>query len=733
MTTALHTRIPGQPRGTPPIWTPPKISADDLTFRFANSLLDEFVLGHSFDDVLRELVQNEYDASGTQMSVNFGVDALEITGSGEPIDADGWKRLSVMLGTGNIIGDTQQVAEKINGLGSKNQGLRTLFLFGDKIYVRSDGKQTVLDVRNGALPRPRPDPSSAGSRGVRITVPYRTQPQGKLEPFTIERERALMDCIAAELAPTLIKLAHPRGKHSITRVLVTSKRCGRQLMWSQSVKQMATRGLKGTLLRRRIRTDDCSNGTGQPVRPQTIEELEFQRVLSIPAEFGQRNIPDYFVVPARRIRLALSFRMRGKRIDRNQPGHYFYPLGARDGSTGIALSVCAPFEMNANRSDLVDPESSPWNRWLLDQAIAVSQELLNIDWLVRFGADAYLALFHPAPSPSKQSLADALYTHLCKATCWPTRARQTDQPKQPVFVKAADLVLPDTAALDRLLTDRHYLDDRLGRVADLHQVVDKCGALRFSTNSLVRLRCAGKDTPELETQLKKEEANYYYTNFPDSLRSLETQRKLVMALDAVGQRLSRENKTDLRKTKTTLAADGSLAPCESLQAIDPEIEQISPIPPNRRLHPALLSSKVLRKLAQPSKPGAWVKDAAARVTNSTIGEAERDALYRYIIQHGTQLSREVRRTLKSVPVLRDQYDAWVAPGQIINPKARGVEQIKAALHLPHADYAHDTALAKSLFFRKKIDGNDLEAYAQIVAQEPQRAADFERFLQRNSS
>src|SRR3989442_9473888 len=218
MTTAPHTRIPGQPQGTPPIWTPPEISADDLTFRFANSLLDEFVLGHSFDDVLRELVQNEYDASGTQMSVNFGVDALEITGSGKPIDADGWKRLSVMLGTGNIIGDTQQVAEKANGIGSKNQGLRSLFLFGDQIYVRSDGKQTVLDVRNGALGCPLPDPSSKQSQGVRITGPYRTQPQGKLEPFTIERERALIDRIATELASTLIKLANPGRKHSITSV-----------------------------------------------------------------------------------------------------------------------------------------------------------------------------------------------------------------------------------------------------------------------------------------------------------------------------------------------------------------------------------------------------------------------------------------------------------------------------------------------------------------------------------
>ena len=114
------------------------------------------------------------------------------------------------------------------------------------------------------------------------------------------------------------------------------------------------------------------------------------------------------------------------------------------------------------------------------------------------------------------------------------------------------------------------------------------------------------------------------------------------------------------------------------------------------------------------------------MTSGTIREAEREALYRYIIQHGMQLSREVRRTLKSVPVLRNQYGTWVTPGRIIIPKARGVEQIKAALDLPHSDYARDTGLANALFFRKKIAGDDLVAYAQIVAQEPQRAADFER-------
>lgn len=713
-----------------PAWTPPEVSAATFTFRFASSLLDEFVLSHSFDDVLRELVQNEYDAGGTQMSVNFGIDALEVSGSGKPIDADGWKRLSVMLGIGNILSDSQQVPRKTNGIGSKNQGLRSLFLFGDQIYVRSGGKQTVLDVRQGTLPHPLPDPSTARIRGVRIRVPYRTRTQGRLEPFTIERECELIDRIATELASTLIKLANPGRKRGLTRVSVSSERCGRRLEWRQSVSLVVVRGLKGRLLRRRSRTRD--NKVEQPVRRQVIEELEFQRVLHIPAEFRQRDIPTYFVLPAHRIRLALSFRMHGKRIDRNLPGRYFYPLGARDGATGIALSVCAPFEMNENRSDLVAPDASSWNHWLLNQAIAAVQELLIDDWFVRFGADAYLALFHSKPS-SDMLLAQALHEHLSGAACWPTRNRQTHQPMQPVFAKASDLVVPDVKALDGILGKQRYLDDHLERSATLHEVLHACGAPRFTVNSLVRLRSIGKDSKVIKTRVKQgEEANYHYTKFPARLKSLETQRTLAVALDAVERRLSPENKTDLRSTPTTLAADGGLASCETLQAIGPEIEQISPVPHSQRLHPVLLRSKVLVKLAQRANPGVWVKDTAARATEGTISEQEREALYRYIIKHGTQLNREVRRALKSAPVLRDQHDSWIAPGRIIIPTVKDVDQLQAALHLPHPDYAYDSALAKVLFFRKKIESEDLIAYAHIVAQEPQRAAAFERFLQRNN-
>jgi hypothetical protein len=197
--------------------------------------------------------------------------------------------------------------------------------------------------------------------------------------------------------------------------------------------------------------------------------------------------------------------MRGKRIDLSQPGRYFYPLGARDGATGIALSVCAPFEMNANRSDLIAPEASPWNRWLLDQAIVMAQELLWSDWRTRFGADAYVALFRSDTSPGLP-LAHALHNHLRNARCWPTRARQVDHPGQPEYMEASKLVLPEIPALDNILASHRYLDDQLERSAALLDVLRACGAPRFTINSLVRLRCAGKDNHGLETKIAKGEA-----------------------------------------------------------------------------------------------------------------------------------------------------------------------------------------------------------------------------------
>ena len=85
-------------------WILPDIEESFRTV-IGSSVVDEFVAGHSLTAVLRELVQNEFDAGGNRLTITFGDNALSISGNGKPIDASGWSRLSAILGTGRAIGN----------------------------------------------------------------------------------------------------------------------------------------------------------------------------------------------------------------------------------------------------------------------------------------------------------------------------------------------------------------------------------------------------------------------------------------------------------------------------------------------------------------------------------------------------------------------------------------------------------------------------------------------------
>lgn len=77
-------------------------ASNNLHVRFGNSILVQFVQSHSGADIIRELVQNEYDAHGAEMRVEFQANRLVVTGTGKAIDRDGWRRLSVVMGTGSV-------------------------------------------------------------------------------------------------------------------------------------------------------------------------------------------------------------------------------------------------------------------------------------------------------------------------------------------------------------------------------------------------------------------------------------------------------------------------------------------------------------------------------------------------------------------------------------------------------------------------------------------------------
>lgn len=180
-------------------WIPAPIDPAQMQFRVGTSVVEQFASGHDFPAVFRELVQNEYDAGGTGLDVRFGSDGLYVCGTGRTIDAKGWARLSVVLGTGRVAGTSEHVQPKVNGIGSKNFGLRSLFLIGDTISVHSGGRWKALSAAHGAYLKPQPDPDSAGVPGVRLFVPFRTVASGALPAFSAARELEALDAVVKHL------------------------------------------------------------------------------------------------------------------------------------------------------------------------------------------------------------------------------------------------------------------------------------------------------------------------------------------------------------------------------------------------------------------------------------------------------------------------------------------------------------------------------------------------------
>ena len=711
--------------------TRPDLDNLDLKFSFGESVLSEFVSGHDASGVLRELVQNEFDAKGTKIEILFGEESVQILGNGKPIDAAGWKRLSVMLGKGQVTGTDRVIEPKVNGIGSKNFGLRSLFLLGDQIFVSSAGRWTILDISRGTLPKPLRLPDSKNTPGIRIEVPFRTASRGGLEPFGQEREEHAVEAFFQDLIPTLIKLAQPNSPKSLRELVVSSERCNRRIRWSQSATRVNTSVKNVVGVERQIRVIDSQLDDSGKRHRRTVEEIEFQKYLDITRELRDETFPSYFKVnPGRRLKIGISLRKKGQRIDLENHGVFFYPIGVSHGYTGNAVSINAPFQMNVDRSQILDKDSSPWNAWLLKCASDLTMELLTSDWLRRFGADAYLAV-NPSkiPASAGDAYSNALGEQLSKLECWPTRERLPSRGKGVVFSKAGDLVIPDSKELGGFLQDRKYLDQVLAERPGILGMAKTFGAKSFGLNSLVRLRCADKDGKALATKLNDREANLHYKNYVESLGNVDRQRKFAQVLDAWSRKLTRNHKEDLQTSVSTLTAAGTLdAPSGPLWVVDEKISSLGLVPPSKQLHPQLHEFKYVASLCVKFDIVKWIKDVAERACEGTASSAEREALYQHIIGARQKFDPKTKSLLRNSPVLKDDQGHWVAPAAITGRRVPGANFLQPVLHFPHQDYASDPELGQVLGFRKKVDGDDLVSFAKLVAERNEYAERFDDAL-----
>jgi hypothetical protein len=705
-------------------WDLPDVAASELSYTITSSVLEQFAQGHTVGDVLRELVQNEYDAHGSSLSVTFSEKGLEVHGNGRAIDRAGWRRLSVMLGTGRVIGEDHDVPQKVNGIGSKNHGLRSLFLIGDEIYIRSGGRQTVLDLHRGTLREPRSDPASRNLPGAHVFVPYRQITNGLLEAYDTAREARDFALLADELAPTLVKLAQPRVRRSLRSVMVSSARLDRTLAWRQDVKLLRRHRLRGPVLQRTIELRDGRASPGSAL-VRKITELEYQKSFQIPDSLQSWVFPDYFRVPGGRLRIGVSLRLKRKRPDLEDRGSFYYPLGFASSSTGSATGVNAPFQMNSDRTALVDPATSSWNEWLMQLGADFVLDLLTHEWLDSFGPAAYLAL-EESRQPSAPEFAANVAAGLRHSECWPSRNRASGS-RRRLFQVADNIMLGASPELDELVPDQRRLDPRLTdpRVVEMAR---RAGAEDFTISSAIRLRCAGENASHLATNLG-DDADLYYTHFPDWLANVERQERFASAFDVHRRQLTSANRSDLSEAPTTLTAGGTLAaPSDPLWVVDDAVAAVSPVAATRRLHPRLAEYKAISRECQPFDTSAWASDVAAQAANETVAEEDREALYRYLLRSPDAISRAAWPALRRAPIVRDHRGEWVAPREMIQRRTGGAGRVEAALHFPSREMARNPRLLQRLRPRTKLAGSDLISYARIVAEMPDLAEDFEETL-----
>lgn len=705
-------------------WDLPDVQNLPLEFTVADSVLTEFIQSHEPSAVLVELVQNEYDAEGTKMEVMFGKDFITLSGNGNSIDPAGWNRLSVMLGTGNVWSSDRTIVPKMNSIGSKNVGLRSLFVFGDNIFIRSGGKQTVLDRFTGTLPSPLPEPSSKKRPGIHIQVPYRTSNKGSLEPFDVSKEQQALDSFSNDLAPMLLKLANTGAHKNLEEVVVSSERCQRKITWKQSVEQLASQFKDTIILHRTINMRDSAKSGKKSVK--RIEELEFQRSILIPKEYREQDIPEYFKRPYGRVLFAASLRLQHGKIDISKPGIFYYPLGMNRNYTGTAINISAPFKLDNDRTRIISPEMSPWNEWLLNEATGLVIQLIKSEWLERFQSDAFISL-KQITNPVTSAFIDNVDSYLNNQAIWPTHKTKRGRIQ---FVKASELVVPESEDLDGFLSDIRYLDHRLSQDFRTRDMAIKYGTKMFTINSLVRLHCAGEEANILHTKTGLSEASYYYNDYPKALEKEKLQVKFSKSFDNNYRKLSKSNKEDLKNSPTTLAADGVLrSPSTQLWVIEPTIATVCPLLKSQRLHPALVSSKVISKLCRKFDPSQWAREISGKAKEGIASKEEQIALYKYIlITHG-HLSRKAQIDLRKAPVLLDHRGEWNSPRSIISRNATYAKRLIDVLHFPHRDYAKDKELARSLRFKKRVSSRDLLEYARLIETRPELAEYFEETIQ----
>ena len=346
----------------------------------------QYLNGLSHADLIVELVQNELDARATHTRIAFEADRLISEGDGEPVDDEGWKRLSFVRGAG------KDAPRKRHRIGVKNHGLKTCFTIGDEILIQSGGKRCKQTLyRDGPDASPAPgafehpiEDAAAPVKGCRIEAPYRSKPLvtpvGEPFEFRIPDKRAIDEIFrkaCAEIPDWFIGVVRP-GMRNRYVLEVQHHRLGTATFTFHC---SAARNVKGG----RIFNRACeAAGTAEGL-PQSIREGAFYFKEQLPAGTNH-EIPDFY--SARRGFLAeIAWRLNARGVPISASGRLRYPIAYSGedlrGRTGIGIHYSGPYISDQERHAASPAEFNGYVSELCDRAVV---KLLRDRLAVRHGA-----------------------------------------------------------------------------------------------------------------------------------------------------------------------------------------------------------------------------------------------------------------------------------------------------------------------------------------------------------
>ena len=375
----------------------------------------QFVRGLRTDDLIVELIQNDLDANARRTTISFELDRLVCQGDGQPVEVDGWERLSYVMGAGD------QVESKQFRIGVKNHGLKACFSLGDDIVIRSDGLRTFqtlyMDGPNshpspGTLLCPEAD-ESAPSVGCCVEVPYRTKKLKVSKGESLELEptdEEYIDRLFLEACHTLparmMGVVFPGVRDHYTLSLNHHKLGSVELKWrAKRPKKVAGKGrVKFTLFSREC---DVSSDVST-VRSETLYEQACAFRSSTPKGINP-EIPEFFQPDKRTFRAEIAWATDRHGRPATVTGVRRYPIGY-SGTADSALSwlgvhFSGPYRSDGERHGR--SEQDLLNDHIDEACREALVDIMACYLLPRHGATV-MELYVAEPRPSDESTLDML-------------------------------------------------------------------------------------------------------------------------------------------------------------------------------------------------------------------------------------------------------------------------------------------------------------------------------------